>query len=90
MGLGAQLAAARADLALAELRQAQERAVSGQLRVMLDSARGQLATHRDRAAAAGAEVERLTRLVAAAQDLANASSVGGGLRAGWGKGGVDT
>ncbi|KAG2427732.1 hypothetical protein HXX76_012057 [Chlamydomonas incerta] len=78
-GLGSQLAAARSELALADLRQAQERAVSGQLRVMLDSARGQLATHRDRAATAGAEVERLTRLVAAAQDLANATSGGLGL-----------
>ncbi|GIL84825.1 hypothetical protein Vretimale_14370 [Volvox reticuliferus] len=74
--LSSQLATTRAELALAELSCQQERATARQLRVMLESSRGTVDMHAGRAAAAGAEVERLTRLVASSRDLASASTGG--------------
>ncbi|GLI66654.1 hypothetical protein VaNZ11_010581 [Volvox africanus] len=74
--LSSQLATTRAEMALAELSCQQERAAARQLRVMLESSRATVDIHAGRAAAAAAEVERLTRLVASSQDLASASSGG--------------
>ncbi|KAG2491710.1 hypothetical protein HYH03_009873 [Edaphochlamys debaryana] len=74
--LEGQLAEARSGAALAAMSLAQERGVSGQLRVMLASVRGTVGEHAARAAAAAGEAERLRRLVAASQDLANATSGG--------------